>query len=209
VFLAALGVYGLRRFGAKFAAVGATLALPLLLLGTSREAQEASQSSMERMEAWMTGLEFFKKDPIFGVGLGQFAELHWLTAHNSYLLVASETGIIGMFLWSTLLYLSVKICLVAYRRYRQVPEARVAADWALALLATMGSTMVGILFLSLSYHPILWLYFGLCAGLWHCIKTHDPTFKVHMGLSDFVIILAADATFLFLLAAYLRLKGEA
>ncbi len=208
VFMACLGVFGLRKFGAKFAAVGLVLAGPMMLL-SGRGEQEASQSSMERMEAWMTGLEFFKRDPILGVGLGQFNEHHWLTAHNSYLLVASETGILGFFLWSTILYICVKILWTALRRYNGVPDARIASVWALALLATFGSMMVGVLFLSLSYHPILWLYFGLCAGFWHAVKSHDPSFDVRMGMFDYLAILAADVTFLFLLAAYLRLKGEA
>jgi O-antigen ligase len=177
-----------------------------MILG-GRSGAEASQSSMERMEAWMTGLALFKSDPIFGIGYGQFNEHHWLTAHNSYLLVVAEMGLLGFFLWSTIIYMSMKILWVGLRRYQHVPEARVAADWALALLATMCSTLVGILFLSLSYHPILWLYLGMCAAYWHCVKTHDPDFKIRMGLWDWLAILAGNVAFLILLAIYLKLKG--
>jgi len=206
VFMACLGVYGFRRYGAKFIGAGVMFALPLLLLG-GRSGAEASQSSAERMEAWRTGVDLFKLDPIFGVGLGQFNEYHWLTAHNSYLLVASETGLLGMILWLGLIYYSLKIVLFGYLRHHRSADAKVSSDWALGLLAMMGATLIGILFLSLSYHPMLWIYLGLCAGYWQCVQTHDPAFRVRMSLADWALVSVACVGFVFALDVYLRLKG--
>jgi O-antigen ligase len=54
-----------------------------------------------RVAAWSTGLEIFKSHPIAGVGLSQFADYNETghTAHNSYILALSETGLLGYFCW--------------------------------------------------------------------------------------------------------------
>ena len=50
------------------------------------------------------------------MGLGQFGEYHYLTAHNSYLLALAELGPIGMLLFSIVVYLSLKIPLGVLRQ---------------------------------------------------------------------------------------------
>jgi len=85
VVLAVLGSYGLKRFGAKGLIMGGVLAAPLLLLG-GRSGEEASSSTLERLDCWSSALSIWRSHPILGVGLGQFTEYNDLTAHNSYLL---------------------------------------------------------------------------------------------------------------------------
>ena len=67
------------------------------------------------------------------MGITQFVDHHFITAHNSYLLAVAEMGLPGQFLWLSTLYLSIKTFLTALRRYQDVPEAQVAAAWAMAL----------------------------------------------------------------------------
>ena len=71
------------------------MALPVLLLG-GRSGENADQSTLERYEAWSTGLTMFRGNPVFGVGARQFAEHHYLTAHNSYVLSFAELGFPGL-----------------------------------------------------------------------------------------------------------------
>lgn len=54
-----------------------------------------------RVAAWSTGLEIFRSHPLVGVGIDQFADYNDTghTAHNSYILCLSETGLIGYFCW--------------------------------------------------------------------------------------------------------------
>lgn len=54
-----------------------------------------------RVAAWSTGLELFRAHPLIGVGIDQFADYNDTghTAHNSYILCLSETGLIGYFCW--------------------------------------------------------------------------------------------------------------
>jgi O-antigen ligase len=120
-----------------------------------------------------------------------------LTAHNSILLSAAETGLFGAVLWAAVIYLSLKIPWRIWRDMTQ-PEALAARTWALALLAAMAGIFVGALFLTFNYHFVLWIYVGLTAALWAAVKRHQPDFSIHFGSRD---LFAVGATTLGVLAA--------
>jgi O-antigen ligase len=204
VFLAVVGLYAVHRYRWKGIAAGAVMALPLLLLG-GRGGEEAGQSSMERIEAWHVGFNLFRASPLFGVGEGQFTEYHYLTAHNSWVLVMAELGLVGMFLWTAVVYLSVKIAVAGALRYARLPEAGVARVWALALLASLAGMLVGILFLSFSYHAVLWIHLGLAGAFYGCARAHDPAFRVRFGPLDAAAVAAGCVAFVVALYVYLRL----
>jgi hypothetical protein len=195
VFLAVLGTYFLQRFGKKGAIAGAALAAPLLLLG-GRAGMEADKSSSERIEAWYEAISMFRSSPLFGIGFGQFGEYHYLTAHNSYLLALAELGLPGLFLFSALVYLSTKIPFAALRRHSlaaPINEATPAIRaWSMGMLAALIGVTVGIFFLSLAYHYVLWIYAGLSGALYLCVRRHDPDFRVRFGWRDLLLVGAAD-----------------
>ncbi len=61
----------------------------------------------DRTALWSSGLEMLKAHPIFGVGIGSFADNcdgcgH--TAHNSLVVCAAELGIVGLFFWAMFLF---------------------------------------------------------------------------------------------------------
>jgi hypothetical protein len=173
VYLTVLGAYFVRRFGFLAGGiVGAMAAVPVLLLG-GRSGSEADSSAIERTEALYAGIDMIRESPLLGVGISGFADHHYITAHNSYLLSVAEMGFPGFFLWSSLLYLSVKTLVVALRRYADRPEARQATIWAMALIASFGGLFVGIFFLSFSYHVVLFIYLGLCGAFYQACRRHD------------------------------------
>jgi hypothetical protein len=195
VFLAVLGCYFFQRFGWKGVLVAGTAALPLLVLG-GRSGAEAESSTTERIDCWMEALSMWKANPLIGVGLGQFGEYHYLTAHNSYLLALAELGPIGMLLFSIVVYLSLKIPLGVLRQVTPAAGADAAVStarpWAMALLAAFAGLVVGIFFLSFAYHYVLWIYIGLAGALYSAVRTHDPTFRVRFGLKDLALVVAAN-----------------
>jgi O-antigen ligase len=215
VFLAVLGAYFLRRFGARGALAGGVLGLPVLALGW-RGGAEAASSTLERIDCWYEAINMLRSNPLLGVGFYQFGEYHYLTAHNSYLLAAAELGLPGLALFSIVLYLSVKIPLLVYRRYRTgaalaigdasvVDRAHVARVWSMALLASYAGLLLGIFFLSFVYHPVLWIYIGLSAALYLAVKRHDASFEVRFTWRDLVLVAAADAAILGLIFIYTRI----
>lgn len=195
-----LAVFFVNRYGVRRGAlVALLLALPLLVVGAGGGGEA---STMERLDCWWVGLHLVVASPGFGVGYGQFVEHHYMTAHNSFVLAAAELGLPGMLLFTSIVYLGLKIPFQALRA-RLAPVAR---PWALALLASMTGLVVGSLFLSYAYKDILWLHVGLSGVLYHAIRRHDPTFQVRFGLRDLGAVALVDFGLLFSLMGYTALK---
>jgi O-Antigen ligase len=202
------GVYIVRRYGLWTVIPAAALALPVLLLG-GRSGESADISTQMRYEAWATGLGIFKQHPIFGVGPGQFGEYHYLTAHNSFVLVLSELGYLGLFFFVAIIYVSIKSLVVGIRVLDKVPGAEAAQVWGMALLASFAAILFQINTLSFSYKSILWIFFGLVGAWSGAIRHHMPEFKVSMNWKDMVIVALGCVAFItLLLPLFLKYKGE-
>ncbi len=208
-FLATCVAFLFWRYGFKVAGFLGPLMVPVLVVvaagGSDRS--DAAESSMERYEAWRTGFDMFKLSPVWGVGYGQFNDYHFLTAHNTYVLVIAELGIVGIFIFSMLLWVSMKTPITALKRFRGHPEARVAELWSVALIASMIAILSGCMFLSFAYHQILWIFMGLAGALYICIKGHDPEFEIKIGFIDFVVVAMVDVVLFVVLNLYLKTKG--
>jgi hypothetical protein len=211
VVLTVLGAYFLKRFGAKGLVLAAVLAAPLLLLG-GRNSEEASSSTLERLDCWASALSIWLTHPVLGVGLGQFTEHNYMTAHNSYLLAASELGLPGILVFSIILYLSAKIPFVILRDTSGAPGgnggalagASVARPWAMALIAAFAGLAVGIFFLSFTYHYVLWIYIGLSGALYSAVRAHCGSFTVRFGLPDLASVFAIDLAIVLFVHTYTR-----
>lgn len=202
------GVYVVRKYGMKAIVPAVMLALPVLLAG-GRSGENAAMSTQERYEAWATGLSLFKRSPIFGVGARLFGEHHYITAHNSFVLTLAETGMIGMILFVSILYLSMKTLIVGLRDFKDVPQARVAQVWGMSLLASMCGILFQIMTLSFAYHSVLWIFLGLVGAWYSCIKHHHPEFKVRLSWRDLGFIITGCLLYTFVvLPIFLKAKGE-
>ena len=203
------GVYFVKRYGVTGFLVGAAAAIPLLLLaGGGRSGEAAQLSTMLRYEAWSSGLEMFKQSPLFGVGMRQFGEHHFMTAHNSFVLALAELGFPGLVLFASLIYMSIKGLWVGLARLEHVPGATVARVWGMALLASMLGLSFQINTLSFSYHSVLWIFLGLSAAWTAAVRYHLPEFQVRFTLRDLGIVLTGCAAYAFVvLPLFLRWKG--
>lgn len=205
VFLTALLVYFVRKFGVQGLVFGAMCAAPMLALG-GRSGDEADSSALERTECLYVGLEMFRASPLFGVGQGLFTDHHRLTAHNSYILVVAELGLPGMVLFTLLLYASIKIP-IAIVRMQPEDSAPVATTWGVAVFASMAAIAVGITFLSFSYHSVLWVYFGLAGALASAMRRHVPSFSLSIKWKEVGWLVVVDILFLIFIKGYTRYKG--
>lgn len=62
---------------------------------------------VSRTSFWGIGLDSFKSNPLMGVGLGKFADLTGGTvAHNSFIEVLTETGLLGYLPWLLLIFVT-------------------------------------------------------------------------------------------------------
>jgi len=205
VLLAVLGVYFVRRYGYKGAFAGATMGLPLVVLG-GRGGEEAESSSLERLGALYEGVDMFRGSPIFGVGQGQFTEHYFITAHNSYILAAAELGLPGLFLFSLLLYVSMKIpYMVAFHPMEDGDER--LRPFALSLFVAFSGILIGIAFLSFCYHAMLFIYLGLAGALYGAVKQTSQEFRIRVSWKEYAAVFAVDLTLLAFLFVYTRIKG--
>jgi O-antigen ligase len=142
-------------------------------IGPSMEGRRESFGT--RVDLWSMGLQMIRDHPILGVGLGNFATatmryahgeylMSRLVAHNAYMSVVAETGIIGLCLFLALHGMALK----SLHRARNVGAILHDPSLKMMSIAAEGS-LLAIMFsaLSLSSEGLkyLWLFFGLAASL--------------------------------------------
>ncbi|MEO8846715.1 MAG: O-antigen ligase family protein [Kofleriaceae bacterium] len=202
------GIYAIRKWGWSVVIPGALIAVIVLTLG-GRSGENADVSTQMRYEAWAVGLDMWHHSPIFGVGARQFTAHHFLTAHNSYVLMLSELGIIGMFLFTSILYLCMKTLIVGLRVLEELPGTRVAQVWGMALLAALSGIVFQINTLSFSYHTVLWLFFGLTGAWYSTVRHHKPDLEIKLNFIDIVVIVGSCLLYAtIILPVFLTAKGE-
>lgn len=97
-----------------------------------RESDDLSQSEESRINYWKTGVNMVISNPVFGVGFGQYPKLYeayapnlkyeWgeRTAHSSWVLIMSETGMPGLILFAVLFSISFVQCIRNYKLYPEI-----------------------------------------------------------------------------------------
>ena len=111
-FIAGIGIYFVfKKRNFKGLIIAGLFALVLLMFGPSRvsEINTTETSSHGRIEAWFQGFKMMSHHPILGVGPNNFTEHHFITAHNSYVLAAAETGIFGFILFNGIIFIPIYI----------------------------------------------------------------------------------------------------
>jgi O-antigen ligase len=207
VLLTVVGVYFIRRYRGKGLVLGAAAALPLLLFG-GRSDESAESSSLERLGALYDGVDLFRSAPILGLGQNQFIENYFITAHNSYLLAAAELGFPGLVIWSSLMYVSMKIPFTVATRTFPGMDPRLPA-YGRSLLVSFLGICVGIFFLSFCYHTMLFVYFGMSGALYSLAKNADPRFDVKVSGKEIAYVAGVDLLLMTWLFVYTRYKGNA
>jgi hypothetical protein len=204
--LACMALYFIRRYRGRGAIAALVVGLPILLLG-GRSGEEAESSSTERLGCWSEALSMWRENPILGVGSGQFTEHNSLTAHNSFLLTLAELGPLGFFLWTASIYYAFKITVRVQIELGSDEQAAVARSWAMALTASLTGLVVSAFFLSIAYHPALWIFLGLAGALYGAVRKHSPDFRVRLTSRDLALVGGVDVALIAVLYLYLRLKG--
>lgn len=105
---------------------------------------ESLKSLSGRTEAWIAGWDVFLSSPVFGHGFYAAEELG-IAAHNAYLLVLINSGLVGFIFWFAYVYLgffgAAKVLCnrVSYR----TPEQRFEAECTATLMILFLRTITG------------------------------------------------------------------
>jgi O-antigen ligase len=151
-----------KRWVTVGAIAAVLVSVPVYVTFSNRNADDLSGSSGSRMNYIVAGLKMAAKNPIFGVGFAEYQdsfesyassfdyEYGKRTAHNSWILVVSETGWLGLLLFS----------LVFFYTFR---SARSTFDLAPEFLLALVSYGVAMTFLSHSYLLYPYLLYAIIA----------------------------------------------
>ncbi|MBZ5595233.1 MAG: O-antigen ligase family protein [Acidobacteriia bacterium] len=168
-------------------------------IGGGRSFSVQDESAVGRIDAWSEGLQMLKSQPITGVGYRQFTEHHPLTAHNSFVLCFAETGLVGYFLWLSLL----GITLLQLQKLKDLPESiPLELDirrHASILQAALIGFMAAAFFLSRTYVPFLYLLIGLSASLVLIAKKNDVPLVLPTYVRIGALIAASELASIFLI----------
>jgi len=131
-------------------------------------------SSTERLQIWQESFRVFLSQPIFGVGLGNYAKAveplapyrSPITSHNLYLDIASETGIFGLIAWLTLML--VALWLVIKRSRTDLKSGSQLAVLKIGLAGALIYFFVHSIFETAMFNPVvlaeLMIIFGLASA---------------------------------------------
>lgn len=177
------------RHRGKVLALAASAALVAVMYFTvfapaaAQERVSGANGGTGRVDIWTVGWRMVQDHPLRGIGAGNFpiASVHYLlepgvlkrddfivdtpkVAHNTYLDVLAEIGLVGLALFASVILFSLACGVRASR------EAAKTGDWQLEILArAMVVALIGLLaadfFVSRQYSKQLWLLFALCPVL--------------------------------------------
>jgi hypothetical protein len=121
-----------------------------------------SQGSAEhRIDVWAQGLTMTIEHPLWGVGRANFSLVTGtLIAHNSSMEILAETGLIGMFLWVSLIIACMRAAYLRYQSSPAPPDRRAIAG----LMASVVGYLISSMFVTLEYETF-YLLLALCAGI--------------------------------------------
>lgn len=149
------------RFQNAFgAALGVMLVAAMCVLAPSRfgDFNDKNKSASYRVDMWIESMEMVKYNPVLGIGKGNFRSYtKKLIAHNSFLEVMGETGFLGLFLWLSLLYVSV-MSLIKARGMLEDPRQRSLVD---GLLICVLGYLATSLFITAEFE-LLYVLLALC-----------------------------------------------
>ncbi|GAA6174002.1 O-antigen ligase family protein [Colwellia sp. KU-HH00111] len=164
-----LGLYLLIRYGGPKAFIaGLTLAPPaLFVVSAFRAVSSQEASAMGRLWAWWDGLEMLKANPLFGVGSNNFLEHHGRVAHNTYIQLAAELGLLGYMLWITTLFftLFMAFSIITYAKKINLEEASEELKAEMALCSTCFYSLCGFAMTAFFLTRNFFIVYYMMAGI--------------------------------------------
>jgi O-antigen ligase len=148
--LAAVGWYYLHQRVGRVAGVAGLLLVLSLLMAIPRMEQISAQedSARARLDHWSYGLGLLKNSPLFGVGMDRFLDDYTHTAHNSFVLVVAEAGLVGGIIWMAMVFGSLRELRLARLAERAPPFME---NLAHSLVGAWVGWLVCAFFLSQTY----------------------------------------------------------
>ena len=200
------------RFGWRktFMVSGVILPVMLALFGgrqTRLDLGNSSDTSQGRIQAWAEGFALFRRSPIFGIGLDQYAEQLGYVAHNSYVHAYVELGFIGGTMFSGAFYTAIWgiIQLTAIRGKRLDPQMSELRPY---LIAIIGSHCIGMLSLTRCYTNPTYMILGFGTAFLHIAERRCgiPAPRLDSQYLNRLVVVSLTWLILLLVAVWLTVR---
>ena len=129
------------------------------------------RSNSERIALWKSGWNMFREHPLTGIGLGNFEKLYQEKyilpeaknrnlshAHNNFVHIAAETGILGL---AGFIYMFGYIVCFSWRQYRLSPSNAWAIGCFLVTISLLTQGLTEFNFRNSAVMRLYWLIVGL------------------------------------------------
>ncbi len=139
-----------------------------------------------RIEIWKAGTQLFRQHFFWGVGPGQFStamgdtfgRLYWKTAHNSYIQVAGDLGIIGISIFITILFRIRKNLKTAKEKMMAASSPSLLVSITISASIALLGYLTCSLFLSQAYTALVPLLLAYsCALIQLSDKNQSPSLQ--------------------------------
>jgi len=187
--------------------IAATALVALVVLGTASDQYWTQMGTIlsdsdynrtdesGRMQIWRRGIGYMFRNPVFGVGPGNFSAaegmlspfadrqqfgfgVRWNAAHNSYIQVGAELGMPGLCLFVAII-VGAFIALGRLTRADRAVDSDTGLNWRALTHALTGSLVgfvVGAYFLSLAYSEMFYTLLAMIVGLCKVARTSWSTY---------------------------------
>jgi O-antigen ligase len=137
-------------------------------MGSFRSISKDDESSMQRLTAWYEGIQMLGHRPLFGFGKERFLEYHPKVAHNSFVTIMAELGVLGYVLWMTFLLLCFMMLLKVTKLKTQLENPSEQVKQEIAMATYLVISLVGYcstaFFISRSYIMFFYIFAAMSAA---------------------------------------------
>lgn len=156
---------------------------------------EAGSSAETRLELAKRGMEYAFQHPLFGIGFGMFTDFDsgeaiaegrrgtWKNAHNSFVAVASETGLVGFFFFAAPLFIVLRGLARLEKTASKSPQTQGIATMARYQLLIIFVHCVVACFANFQYMFYLPIMIGLGSATINAAQRELPQGKTAMSLA--------------------------
>jgi O-antigen ligase len=180
--------------------VGLLSVAPSSTVERINEASLSEGTGYDRIVHWYDGWRMFLSNPINGIGMNNYPEYaRGYVAHNSFVHVAAETGIMGILIWIGLFYFSFKNTLSIESKAGKVEILTSVRKISISIKTSLIGFIVCVFFLSRQYEYIPYILMALSVSVYEIYsKRSEMSSNMNFSVRDILSILAITSGFIVL-----------
>lgn len=144
---------------------------------TKGEDDQLEESAADRIMLWNHALDLFYSSPIIGHGFNTFECNGYRDAHNCYLLMLAELGLIGFFSFIYMCYCAFMVGWKLYKESKDNIFKGLGLGFSTCMIAVMITNFFGNRWRYLVLGAYLWIFLGLVVSALHIVRTEDSLNK--------------------------------